>query len=872
VILPVESLREIIMDSLLTDDWEDYGGPAMMANLAGLLVVSHHEKGHRQLASFLDFLRRNLHTKLPTQFIPSDELEDRKKVEAILAQRATLQFFEDEEIADALQRIRDEVGLKTWVDQYSLTSDGINTRLPDNLNFDDERIETIVHNLVRAYDKDIIYGIENDTLILTVEGYSISTAELRTYSVDDILVNSDPPISLDQLFAIIRQMEPEESWYDYGGENFVVRLGTTLLIKQQREAHQRISQLLRQVRDMAVYNSRSVVTVPSAFDHDNGALFEKLQQPAEIHAEAANLRDVLDGLEDRYSINFEVVDSFQFPRNINFQERGMLGELLSKMMGSYNQYWNIQNGRLKIVNRKHVFDHQLIRIYRIPDRVSDIFDPRGAMQLESIIKAYLNSHEWEQDTSELSTVTVIGGLLIARCSIESHANIESLINALDKNSSASELATHERGEIERSVTTLTNWSSPAYFTRLYPIGHIRSLYPRSTLDFPYIPISRYKTIPADQVFATWNRADPIAQAVNACLPRFFKGVVSESIPGIAIGDTFIISTDERTHKAVSKMLIALEELPHSKANLVTIDDSNAALVQIKSEVGYSPTVIKRIAMAAISPGSWDEWGGSERIVALENILVVPTWSIEDQQFFDLLVWLIEQPNLLEQSRADNLAQRQTAMESLAAWIAADDPNEVAYSTAILPLLDEFSPKLAEAVANRFLAETAKDEIDVPHCLLLAESLPRVDMPEIARNPALLKLLKKTNAGSRRRRKWIDAVNNLPNSVALQTEAFDDAFNSEIILLLNNLAKYKESRGMVLQRALKRLEDKVLADDHFSSFTFIRHSIMTYDPELKLVQQRIDELSAMNDQASQERVNNLQYRIIGSQLWGGGGFF
>jgi hypothetical protein len=421
-------------------------------------------------------------------------------------------------------------------------------------------------------------------------------------------------------------------------------------------------------------------------------------------------------------------------------------------------------------------------------------------------------------------------------------------------------------EQDLPVVALTNWAAPTYFTRLYPIGQLRNLYPAEKLELPYIPISQEQTVSTDAGFAAWRASDPIARTVNACLPAVIKGVVSDSVRAIVVGNTLILHSEQNAHTATEKMLVALRDLPNAKSNLITTAESKAALVQIKAEIGYSPEIVKRIAMARITPNEWDLLGGSEKIIALEKFLVVPTWTIEKEQFMNLLVWLFEQPNLLSKARSDRLADRQSAMNTLAEWIASDDENKVAYAASISPLLDEFNPALSDAISAKFLEAGIQPIIDVPFALLLAESLPNVSMPAVTRDPEMLNLLKRTKPGTYKRRKWLEVANNLPNSAALQSEAFQSATTSEIIILLENLEKYRESHDGILQRALERLDDKVLVEDHFNSYSFIRNIVLEYDPDLNLIEQQIEKLQ--NDPDGGERANNLRYRLIGYPTVGG----
>lgn len=276
-----DDMYELISAAIVPESWEELGGPGTLSFFGGGMVVSQTEEIHRQLSRLFQGLRE---VKKGDREDPLEPIVLESHIgdfETVIQKiRETEVNLADEQYP--LEKLREELskatGLAIWFDTRAFDDVGLTTDAAVKGPWKQVSVERVFDDLDKQLDLDwlVIEGI----VMITTPEEAESELMVRIYPVADLIAaevkdsqtgfnpwhtdsakakqaTGEPTGVLrgsyagyDSLIETVTTTVVPESWEELGGPGTLTPypLADCLVVAQTRQIHQKIDQLLSQVR------------------------------------------------------------------------------------------------------------------------------------------------------------------------------------------------------------------------------------------------------------------------------------------------------------------------------------------------------------------------------------------------------------------------------------------------------------------------------------------------------------------------------------------------------------------------------------------------------------------------------------------------
>lgn len=273
-------LAELLTYAIEPLRWEDLGGPGSVAGYDDGIVVTQSDAVHEKVEHLLAVLRevKSLKEGDSLEARPADpQAAARSQLEQKIAQTHVTLALEETPLADFLQMLRAKLEIPVVIDHRGLKDARKKPDLPLSGRWRQMPLETVLNDLFRA--EGLSWFASGEVLVVTSYEEVCGETITKVYPVFDLLPREDPahaalkmprygalgpqygllepmtsgPHPYDNLMDLLFTQIVPESWEAYGGSGTMspYEEAGALVISQSREVHQRIADLLGQIREQS---------------------------------------------------------------------------------------------------------------------------------------------------------------------------------------------------------------------------------------------------------------------------------------------------------------------------------------------------------------------------------------------------------------------------------------------------------------------------------------------------------------------------------------------------------------------------------------------------------------------------------------------
>ena len=215
----------------------------------------------------------NAASRMPNNTIPWDF-----KPRSVLVKRIEQSLLQDTEVAftdtpleEAIKLLEDLHSIRIWLDEETLTADGINTDSPINLQMSGISLNSALNLMLEPLQLD--YVIKNEVLVITTKVRAEDTLKTRVYNLSrlphltpkelvEIIVGGSPTNATGSggVASETVTLIPDSKWELIDGEGGTAWAGkTTLIICQTQRVHRQIVALLDQLAEAEAVPTKTPV-------------------------------------------------------------------------------------------------------------------------------------------------------------------------------------------------------------------------------------------------------------------------------------------------------------------------------------------------------------------------------------------------------------------------------------------------------------------------------------------------------------------------------------------------------------------------------------------------------------------------------------
>lgn len=199
------------------------------------------------------------------------ELAAEAKIQQALEQNVSFQLVETP-LSDFAERLRAEYGVPIRLDSKSLTDSGQTTDMPITAACSEVSLRSALDSILSQHEIDWI--LENESLVITSKAKAHETLETRVYPVIDlVLVRYEDGIDedYDSLIELVTSTIEQSSWVDAGGVGSISPFpySGAIVVSQTRRIHEKIGNLLENLRAARNRQKIPIVTPPPKSDRDS---------------------------------------------------------------------------------------------------------------------------------------------------------------------------------------------------------------------------------------------------------------------------------------------------------------------------------------------------------------------------------------------------------------------------------------------------------------------------------------------------------------------------------------------------------------------------------------------------------------------------
>lgn len=190
------------------------------------------------------------------------------KIRETLGHPTVIDFVETP-LSEALQFLEDYHQVEFEIDGKALDELGIGADTPITHHTRDVTLRSALNRILRPLD--LTYVVSDQALYITTQDVAQDMLSTRVYPVADLVLMKDGRLDWVPLVRAISSSVEPDSWGDAGGPGSIVEFRGSLVISQTEPVHERIEELLLQLRAPEAKQASDAVPDPIRVEESDGA-------------------------------------------------------------------------------------------------------------------------------------------------------------------------------------------------------------------------------------------------------------------------------------------------------------------------------------------------------------------------------------------------------------------------------------------------------------------------------------------------------------------------------------------------------------------------------------------------------------------------
>ena len=293
-----DEFTALISTTIEPDTWDDVGGPGVLRDAQGAIVVHHSRQIHRQIAALLANLERADERGEKSFPLPPWPAEEELPVWAALDRIDSVDFLDvplDQVARTLSQRHEITIVLAT----ATLADAAIRTNTPVTIKLDNVSLRTILREIL-AELKLTYYVRSGGVIQITTPEDAEAQLTHWVHDVGDLLGQHDQHGTgrFEPLIDLITTTVEPDSWDEVGGPGCICPFGhQRLIVSQTQDIHEQVEQLLSSIRAvLSPAGARQMWLTPP--EPMAVAIQRALDRPVTLSYRDVPLKDVCDQLTE----------------------------------------------------------------------------------------------------------------------------------------------------------------------------------------------------------------------------------------------------------------------------------------------------------------------------------------------------------------------------------------------------------------------------------------------------------------------------------------------------------------------------------------------------------------------------------------------
>lgn len=280
-----DELISLVTTVVEPDSWEEVGGPGSIAASAptSALVIRQSQAAHEEIQQLFSALRKwgdvketplrgeaeeDAEARLPKNWLEKlrheaanrpvgfiGDIPRLKEKDHPLRRKVSLDAKE-RPLKEVLSQIASAADLQLAIDKAGLAKEGVTENSPTSLFLDHIRTESALNLILEPLK--LAYVLEDGKVLRVSSQARLRAPIVQVYQVEKVI--ADPKVlNLNALSKLVQDTIQPDSWQRVGGQGTIATNEKTrsLVIRQSKEAHDQISRLLNDLRELAVFSEEA---------------------------------------------------------------------------------------------------------------------------------------------------------------------------------------------------------------------------------------------------------------------------------------------------------------------------------------------------------------------------------------------------------------------------------------------------------------------------------------------------------------------------------------------------------------------------------------------------------------------------------------
>lgn len=534
--------------------------------------------------------------------------------------------FQKVNLAEALDLLRSQQGLKIWVDRRELEQAG--KKLGDlQIDLKVRHVSLKAALRIALEPLGLGYMLRDDVLVVTTHEKSSAATSVAVYPVPDLIPRGAVPgspeaVDHDALRDLIEAVVSPNSWEDAGGWGSLAMLETSLVVTQNHEVHEEIARLIAELRRARLARPGAKPAAPQVGPWERSFPLKlakvSLTPALELLGETAGIDILLDLPEigAHAALAADPADDSLIDVQL---DKTTLRPALREILYPHDLAFIERHGAVLVTSPEKAQAFLRLQLYDVKSLVRDrdgLAETATDLDYDAVLMLLMsavNPSSWD-DAGGLATLSAFDGFLVVLQTDQAHQQIAALL---------------EQVRQVRATNKVAMIPPPDAEIR-------RALREKAMCEFSDLKLA--------EVLESLAEKHRIEIALDRpALQR--SGVAAETPINLKLGEVKLHTAlellleplDLRAYVQLDRLVISTAEEAerHPCPRVYDLADFAAAAKKPKMAAHDVSVLITK----TLEPSSWNEAGGTGTVVVFENTLVVLNSLSVQSQIEDLLAEL-----------------------------------------------------------------------------------------------------------------------------------------------------------------------------------------------------------------------------------------
>ncbi|MDP6543681.1 MAG: hypothetical protein QGH60_06775 [Phycisphaerae bacterium] len=516
----IGEIKTSIADTVERDSWRDAGGEAgAISEIGGQLVITQTKENHERTAELIAKLRKTKGLKgaVEGRKVFSDHRQAESEVDRVVQKqldtRVSRLDFEDMELSNVFQFLRDVSGANIHVKWRALALESIEPKTTVNVHLENvtfrKALKTILKDVASGGEPGVGetglgYLVDEGVITISTHADLGKQTVVRIYDLRDmirtVMKSEGPRVSLGEIVSEIKTVVTDtvdrDSWRDAGGEaGGISAIGGQLVVTQTRGNHAKTANLidtLRQARGLKpAARKRRIRDArrPAETEADRIVRKQLDKKVSKLDFEDMELSQVFQFLRDVSGANIHVkwkalaLESIEAKTTVNVHLKNVtfskaLETILKGVatggepgVGETGLGYIINDGVVTVSTNADLGEQIVVRVYDLRDMIrvvvgSDLLGaPRsikatGAgrktrrkiiLEMKTLVSDIVDRDSWRDAGGEAGVIGEKDEHLVITQSLDNHAKIVELLGKVRKTAGLKDIGPKAKTKADRVV-------------------------------------------------------------------------------------------------------------------------------------------------------------------------------------------------------------------------------------------------------------------------------------------------------------------------------------------------------------------------------------------------------------------------------------